>query len=82
MAHQQDGSKTPVPHNLDADLTLEQYCDDRHGFMRLMVTPHQLTGEYFACPRPHESWRGAAERIDGFVLDLHTHKLTKGTDLR
>ena len=83
MAHQPDGSKTPIPFTMpDSGITLEQYCDDRHGFLRLMVTPHQLTGEYFACPRPHESWRGAAERIDGFVLDLHTHKLVKGTDLR
>ncbi len=82
MAHQADGSKAPVPLNLEGGVTLEQYCDDRHGFMRLMVTPHQLVGEYFACPRPHESWRAAAERIDGFVLDLHSHKLVKGTELR
>ncbi len=83
MAKQPDGSKTPVPFKMpDGPLTLESYCDDRHGFLRLMVTPKQISGEYFACPRPHESWRGQAERIDGFVLDWHTHKLTKGTDLR
>ena len=83
MAKQPDGSKTPVPYKIpDADLMLENYCDDRHGFLRIMITPRLISGEYFACPRPHESWRGQADRIDGFVLDWHTHKLTKGTDLR
>ncbi len=83
MAKQPDGSKTPVPFKMpDGPLTLESYCDDRHGFMRLMVTRDFISGEFFACPRPQESWRGQAERIDGFVLDWHQHKLTKGTDLR
>lgn len=82
MAKQPDGSKTPIPFKMpDGPLTLENYCDDRHGFLRLLVTPKAISGEYFACPRPQESWRGQAERIDGFVLDLQSHKLTKGTDL-
>ncbi len=83
IAKQADGSKTPVPFKIQgSDLTLENYCDDRHGFMRVMVTPQYISGEYFAVPRPHESWRGQAERIDGFVLDWRAHRLTKGTDLR
>lgn len=83
MAHAPDGNKLSVPYKMpDADVTLESYCDDRHGFMRLMITSTQLSGEYFGCPRPQESWRGQADQVDGFVLDLRRHKLTKGTNLR
>ncbi len=83
MARTPDGNKMPIPYKMpDADVTLENYCDDRHGFMRLMVTPTQISGEYFGCPRPQESWRGEADRIDGFVLDWRRHKLIKGTELR
>ncbi len=83
MAKLPDGNKLPVPYHVpDAQATLENYCDDRHGFLRLMVTPTQVVGEYFGCPRPQESWRADSERIDAFALDLRSHKLVKGTDLR
>jgi hypothetical protein len=60
---------------------LESYCDDRHGFMRLIVTPTLISGEYFSVSRPQESWRVAPTRTDGFVLDLRSHRLTRGTAL-
>ena len=79
MAKQPDGSKTPVPFKMpDADLVLENYCDDRHGFMRLMVTPRLISGEYFACPRPHKSWRGQAERIRRIRIGFAQPQIDEG----
>jgi acid phosphatase type 7 len=83
LAKQADGTGIQTPYQMpDADLMLEGACDDRHGFMRMMVTPQQITGEYWSCPRPQESWRAPAQRVDGFILDLQQHKITKGTAVR
>jgi hypothetical protein len=60
---------------------MENQCDNRHGFLRLLVSPKNISGEYWATPRPQEPWRDPAQRIDGFNLDLQSHKLTKGTNL-
>lgn len=57
----------PVP---GSDVTLESYCDDRHGYLRLEVTPKALTGDYFSVPRPHESWSKPAQRVDSFTVPL------------
>ncbi len=82
IGRQEDGSDLPIPYQMPgSDVTLENQCDNRHGFMRVMVTPQYLTGEYWTVPRPQESWRAPAQRIDGFVLDLQQHKLIKGTNL-
>lgn len=83
MVKQPDGNLLTLPYKMDdSGVTLENACDNRHGFMRLMVTPKLISGEYFGCPRPQEGWRNQAERNDGFVLDLQRHKLVKGTNLR
>jgi 3',5'-cyclic AMP phosphodiesterase CpdA len=37
------------------EVTLENYCSDRHGYMRLQVTNGSLKGEFFSVPRPEES---------------------------
>ncbi len=73
-----DGAGLPVPMKMpDADVTLESFCDNRHSFLRLMATPRFLTCECWGVPRPQESWRGGAQRLDGFALDLQTHQLVK-----
>jgi len=77
-----DGSPLQTPYALpDSDVTLENACDNRHGFMRMMVTPQYIVGEYWVVSRPQESWRQPAQRIDSFQLDWHSHKLIKGTNL-
>ncbi len=82
LAKQSDGSPLVTPYKMpDSELTLEQACDDRHGFMRVMVTPKYLVGEYWTVPRPQESWRAPAQRIDAFELDWQQHKLIRGTNL-
>jgi 3',5'-cyclic AMP phosphodiesterase CpdA len=61
----------------NSDVTLETYQDRRHGFMRLVVGPRGIAGEYFTVPRPQESWSAPAERVDAFAVDLNTHKMVK-----
>lgn len=72
-----DGNKLQTPYELpELDATLESYCDDHHGYMRLEVTPQTLKGEYFTVPRSHDSWNDPATLFDSFALDLTSHKLS------
>jgi hypothetical protein len=84
LAKKEDGSPMTFPYQMpdNPDVTLEQACDDRHSFMRLMVTPRFLTGECWTVSRPQESWRAPATRLDGFALDLQSHRLVRGTAMR
>lgn len=50
-------------------VTLERYCDDRHGFLRLEVTDKLVTGRYFTVPRPQEPYSKPARMIDYFEFD-------------
>ena len=51
--------------------TLENYVDDRFGFLRLTATPGSLQVEYVTVPRPQESWRaGPVDVADSFTLQL------------
>jgi hypothetical protein len=78
VARQADGTKTTTPLFIsDMGVTLENYCDDRHGYLRFEVTPLTITGKYFAVPRPQESWSAPAVEIDTFTLDLKTHQITQ-----
>ncbi|HVB10448.1 MAG TPA: metallophosphoesterase, partial [Bacillota bacterium] len=53
-----DGGRLPVPWAVPGmDVTLEQNCDDWHGFLRLDVTAGTIRGRYRSVPRPQESWR-------------------------
>jgi hypothetical protein len=72
-----DGTAIEVPYKLPDrnDLILENYCDDRHGFMRIQVSSKKLIGKYFVVSRSHESWRKSAKKLDEFELDLQKHKI-------
>lgn len=35
-----------------SDGTLENFCDSQHGYLKITVTPKQMTVEYFAVPDP------------------------------
>ncbi len=70
------GYPLPTPLTVPgAGVTLESYSDNRHGYLRLEVTPTTLTGDYFTMPRPQEAWGVPAERHDAFTLDLKSHRL-------
>jgi predicted phosphodiesterase len=68
----------PVPYTMpDSNTVLENYCENRHGYMIMQVTPESITGTYYTVPRPHESWRDKSELFDSITLDLSTHRLKK-----
>ncbi|GAC1503170.1 MAG: hypothetical protein NVS2B12_13780 [Ktedonobacteraceae bacterium] len=61
----------------DMGVTLESYCDDRHGYMRFEASRGLLKGEYFTVPRPQESWSAPAVLHDSFTIDLKQHRLLR-----
>ncbi len=75
------GQPLPTPwQDPVSGITLESYCEDRHGFLRLTVSGQSILGEYVAVPRGHESWRDGPVAVhDSFTLDLSKHKLVKPT---
>ncbi len=81
MRPQADGSPLQVPYKLvDADdVTLENYCADRHGFMRIEVTDGTISGDYLAIDPSSGSPGAPARVVDGFELDTKEHKLTRNT---
>jgi hypothetical protein len=50
-------------------VTLEQYSDDYHGFLRLEVTPQEIIGKYYIVPRAQETESEGAQAIDQFRFD-------------
>lgn len=73
------GSPIPTPYEdpEDANLRLDCYCDNRHGYLRLEVTADQLKGVYTPVPRLHERWTQRLDPIDSFTLDLREHRLVR-----
>jgi hypothetical protein len=57
------------------DMQLDTWVDDRHGYLRMTVTPTQLTGTFLTVPRPQESWSGAPVVADSFTLDRASHSV-------
>lgn len=70
------GAPIQTPYTFpDMGVTLEKYCDDRHGYLLMEVSAQTLKGSYFSVPRPQESWRAPAQLVDTFTLDLQAHRL-------
>jgi calcineurin-like phosphoesterase family protein len=78
MAKGDDGGPLPTPWKVpDQDVTLENYADDRHGYLRLSVSASTIKGEYITVPRPQESWQhGPLTTLDTFAVDLKKHSVT------
>jgi len=50
-------------------VTLEKYCDDHHGFLRMEITKTLVSGKYYTVPRPHEPYTKPSKLIDYFEFD-------------
>lgn len=61
-----------VEHRLLRDVTLEHYCDDQHGFLKLILERSEdgltLTGEYYAIP--HQDIEIEATLNDRFTIHI------------
>jgi len=64
------GSTLQPPLNVGPGLTLERYCADRHGFMRVEVSSSAMRLQYFTVPRPHEHWSDPAVLFDDITIPL------------
>jgi 3',5'-cyclic AMP phosphodiesterase CpdA len=77
-----DGNKIEVPLNLSSragvNLTLENYSDNRFGYILLHVTDKIIKGEYIATAYHNEAFHAESEQVDNFELDWHQHKLKRG----
>ncbi len=70
------GAPIQTPYAFPAmGVTLEQYCEDRHGYLLMEADGKTLKGSYFSVPRPQEPWRNPAQLVDSFTLDLQAHKV-------
>ena len=72
-----NGKSLHTPYRVpETDVTLESYCDDRHGYMRMEVTAQMFKGEYYTVPQLKEPSSNPAELRDSFTLDLQTHSVS------
>jgi hypothetical protein len=73
-----NGEKIIPPYVVpDSDVTLENYVDDYHGFLRLEITPDLITGRYFTAPHPQDPWSKPPKLADFFEFDWKAHKLNR-----
>jgi hypothetical protein len=63
------GGRLQTPFAAAPDCSLEAFCDDRWGFLRLTVTASSIAGEYIGVARDGTVGAG----VDTFTLDLKTH---------
>jgi hypothetical protein len=78
-AKRRKSDSRPFKLNDADDVTLENYHDNNHGFMRVQVTDGLITGEYYAVDvnlvNQHPNTQ--ARLIDSFELDYEKHKLNR-----
>jgi acid phosphatase type 7 len=60
-------------------VTLERYCDDHWGFVRLEVTDTLVTGRTYQVPRPQDSFSKGNQLIDYFEFDWKARKYLPNT---
>ncbi|GHO83821.1 metallophosphoesterase family protein [Dictyobacter formicarum] len=60
----------PYPLPDRPDISLNLFSDDRHGYLKMTVTPDAIQGEYYTVPRSQESWSAPASLFDQFAIPL------------
>ena len=60
-------------------VTLERFCDDHHGFLRLEITDKLVVGRYFVVPRPQEPYSKPSKMIDYFEFDWRKKRYVPNT---
>jgi hypothetical protein len=69
MSTKLDSSQLPVK-IAGTDVVLNNYCADRHGYMRFQVTRHSLQGEFLTVPGPEESTLKGPYLRDSLICHL------------
>jgi hypothetical protein len=60
-------------------VTLERYCADHHGFMRIEITPTLICGRYYSVPRQHEPYSKGNQLVDYFEFDWKKKRYVPNT---
>ncbi|HEX3828214.1 MAG TPA: metallophosphoesterase [Sporichthyaceae bacterium] len=60
-------------------VTLESYCDDQYGFLRLSVDAKTFTGRYYRVPRPQDPRSKGSQLVDYFEFDWVNHRMVPNT---
>ncbi len=55
-------------------VTLENYSDDHHGFLRMEITDALITGRYYEVPRPQEPFSKGSHLLDYFEFDWRNRR--------
>jgi hypothetical protein len=61
------------------DVTLNSYCDDHHGFLRVDLAGSILSGRYYKVPRPQDPYQKGNQLHDYFQFDLAARKYLPNT---
>jgi acid phosphatase type 7 len=70
-----NGQYPSVPLTISSDLILETYNQTDFGFLRLTISPTQITGVYLSAPFSTDSAE-VGQQNDAFTLDLTAHTVT------
>jgi acid phosphatase type 7 len=80
-----NGKKIEVPFNIrgraGVNLTLENYSDNRFGYLLLDVSQNSIKGRYIATAYHNEAFHSESDQVDNFELDWSEHKLKRGGSL-
>jgi acid phosphatase type 7 len=80
MQSNPDGSPLKVPMSMaEPGLTLENYWDDSHGYMKMRFESGKIVGEYYAVAEANQPNPGQATQVDAFAVDLEQHKVVENT---
>ncbi|GCF07717.1 metallophosphoesterase family protein [Dictyobacter arantiisoli] len=60
----------PYPLPDRPDVSLHAFSDNRHGYLKMTVTPQAISGEYYTVPRSQESWSAPAVLLEQFSIPL------------
>ena len=75
-----DGQPLQTPYAVPGmqGVVLNSYFDDRFGFLRLSVSPAEITVQAYTVPRPQEAWQKAPRLFDTMRLDWRNRRILAG----
>ncbi len=62
-----------VPYSVDSHTTLESYCDDHHGYLRLIASPKSIKAAYVQVPNQRDPRGTRPKVVDTWAVDLVKH---------
>jgi hypothetical protein len=69
-----NGSPITTPYPIPGEnVTLESYCDNRHGYLLMEADAQTLKGQYFTVPTMQEPASNPSQLLDTFTLNWQNH---------